>query len=68
MLKKLFDLAQLKLHLMGFHRTATFVGRWGSTESYARLRAVDFDPTLSNKNNIDIENEIVWPRSKLDIN
>lgn len=31
--RKFIDYVQIRLHLLGWHRAATFLGRWGSPQS-----------------------------------
>lgn len=59
---------QFRLRMLGMHQLATFLERWGSHERRARLRVTNFDPTFSSNNDIDVQKDIAWPRSKLDIN
>lgn len=68
MIKKFFDAIQRKLHLIGMHSTAKFLGKFGTKSKYAPLVLIEFDPTFTHNDQINLEKDIAWPKSHLDIN
>ena len=68
-MRHLIDALQLRLHLMAFHRLASFIGRWGTDAQDANrgLRAFDYDPLWNRFNGIEAK-DIQFPVSKHDIN
>jgi len=67
-IRRFFDEIQLRLHVLGLHNIAMFFGRWGTKETEPRLRIINFDPLRYDNPDIDIEKDIAWPKSKLDVN